>query len=62
MTNILEAIVNIANNPNFNIKNQNLGRNRTNNVGEPESVIINSPANIPHKFHQYSLNNRTIFD
>lgn len=49
MTNILEAIVNIANNLNFNIKNQNLGRNRTNNIGEAlETFVKNALANVLH--------------
>ena len=34
MTNILEAIINIANNPILEIRNHYSGRNRANNVGE----------------------------
>ena len=33
MTNILEAIINIANNPILEIRNHYTGRNRANNVG-----------------------------
>lgn len=40
MTNILEAIVNIANNPIVKIKNHYTGRNRVNNVGEALELFI----------------------
>ena len=46
MTNILEAIVNIANNPVFEIKNLYSGRNRANNVGEAlENFVKDAFAN-----------------
>ena len=49
MTNILEAIVSIANNPVFEIKNLYLGRNRMNNVGEAlESFIKDAFADSLH--------------
>lgn len=40
MTNILEAIVNIANNPVVEIRNHYTGRNRANNVGEALEMYI----------------------
>lgn len=40
MTNILEAIVNIANNPVVAIKNHYSGRNRANNVGEALEMFV----------------------
>lgn len=40
MTNILEAIINIANNPIFEIRNHYLGRNRANNIGEALETFI----------------------
>src|SRR5690606_24400875 len=40
MTNILEAIVNIAQNPVYEIKNHYSGRNRMNNVGEALETFI----------------------
>jgi len=40
MTNILEAIVNIANNPVVEIKNLYNGRNRANNIGEALEIFI----------------------
>lgn len=47
MTNILDAIVNIVNFPNINIQNQNLGRNRVNNVGEALEIFVkNAFANV----------------
>ena len=47
MTNILEAIVNIANNPVVAIRNHYTGRNRTNNVGEAlETFIKDAFANL----------------
>lgn len=40
MTNILEAIINIVQNPVYAIKNHNSGRNRVNNVGEALETFI----------------------
>lgn len=40
MTNILEAIVNIANNPVVAIRNHYTGRNRANNVGEALEMFV----------------------
>lgn len=40
MTNILEAIVNIVNNPIVEIKNHYTGRNRANNVGEALEIFV----------------------
>jgi hypothetical protein len=40
MTNILEAIINITNFPITDIKNQFLGRNRVNNVGEALEIFV----------------------
>jgi hypothetical protein len=40
MTNILEAIVNIANNPVVAIRNHYTGRNRANNVGEALELFV----------------------
>lgn len=49
MTNILEAIVNIANNPILEIRNHYSGRNRANNVGEAlETFVKDAFANIIH--------------
>ena len=49
MTNILEAIVNIANNPILQIKNHYSGRNRANSVGEAlETFVKDAFANIIH--------------
>lgn len=46
MTNILEAIVNIVNNPIFTLRNHYIGRNRANNIGEAlESFIKDAFAN-----------------
>ena len=46
MTNILEAIVNIANNPVLDIKSHYSGRNRANNVGEAlEKFVKDAFAN-----------------
>jgi hypothetical protein len=50
MTNILEAIVNIANNPVLAIRNQYTGRNRANNVGEAlEMFVKDAFANTIHE-------------
>lgn len=47
MTNILEAIINIANNPILEIRNHYLGRNRANNVGEAlETFVKDAFANL----------------
>lgn len=47
MTNILEAIINIANNPILEIKNHYSGRNRANNVGEAlETFVKDAFANL----------------
>lgn len=47
MTNILEAIINIANNPILEIRNHYNGRNRANNVGEAlETFIKDAFANL----------------
>lgn len=47
MTNILEAIINIANNPILNIRNHYSGRNRANNVGEAlETFVKDAFANL----------------
>ena len=47
MTNILEAIINIANNPILEIRNHYTGRNRANNVGEAlETFIKDAFANL----------------
>lgn len=40
MTNILEAIVNIVNNPIFEIRNHYRGRNRANNIGEALEMFV----------------------
>lgn len=40
MTNILEAILNIAKNPIYEIRNHYSGRNRMNNVGEALETFI----------------------
>jgi hypothetical protein len=49
MTNILEAIVNIANNPILKIRNHYSGRNRANNIGEAlETFVKDAFANIIH--------------
>jgi hypothetical protein len=40
MTNIIEAIVNIAQNPVYAIKNHYLGRNRVNNIGEVLEIFV----------------------
>jgi len=49
MTNILEAIVNIANNPILEIRNHYSGRNRANNIGEAlETFVKDAFANIIH--------------
>lgn len=40
MTNILEAIINIANNPVVAIRNHYTGRNRANNVGEALEMFV----------------------
>lgn len=40
MTNILEAIVNIANNPVVAIRNHYTGRNRANNIGEALEMFV----------------------
>jgi hypothetical protein len=40
MTNILEAIVNIVNNPVFAIRDNNKGKNRANNVGEALEMFV----------------------
>lgn len=49
MTNILEAIVNIVNNPILEIRNHYRGRNRANNVGEAlETFVKDAFANIIH--------------
>lgn len=49
MTNILEAIVNIADNPILEIRNHYSGRNRANNVGEAlETFVKDAFANIIH--------------
>ncbi len=46
MTNILEAIVNIVNNPNFDVKTFYIGSNRVNTVGEAlESFVKDAFAN-----------------
>ena len=47
MTNILEAIINIANNPILEIRNHYSGRNRANNVGEAlETFVKDAFANL----------------
>ena len=47
MTNILEATINIANNPILEIRNHYTGRNRANNVGEAlETFIKDAFANL----------------
>lgn len=47
MTNILEAIINITNNPILNIRNHYLGRNRANNVGKAlETFVKDAFANL----------------
>jgi hypothetical protein len=47
MTNILEAIINIANNPILEIRNHYSGRNRANNVGEAlEAFVKDAFANL----------------
>lgn len=47
MTNILEAIINIANNPVLEIRNHYSGRNRANNVGEAlETFVKDAFANL----------------
>ena len=47
MTNILEAIINIVNNPILEIRNHYTGRNRANNVGEAlETFIKDAFANL----------------
>lgn len=49
MTNILEAIVNIVDNPILEIRNHYAGRNRANNVGEAlETFVKDAFANIIH--------------
>jgi hypothetical protein len=49
MTNILEAIVNIANNPILEIRNHYSGRNRANNVGEALEIFVKDAfANLIH--------------
>lgn len=49
MTNILEAIVNISNNPILEIRNHYSGRNRANNIGEAlETFVKDAFANIIH--------------
>lgn len=49
MTNILEAIVNIVENPILEIRNHYAGRNRANNVGEAlETFVKDAFANIIH--------------
>lgn len=46
MTNILEAIINIANSPTFEIRNHYAGRNRANSIGEAlESFVKDAFAN-----------------
>ena len=40
MTNILEAIINITNNPVVAIRNHYTGRNRANNVGEALEMFV----------------------
>lgn len=40
MTNILEAIINIVNNPVVEIRNQYTGRNRANNIGEALEMFV----------------------
>lgn len=47
MTNIIEAIINIVNNPILEIRNHYLGRNRANNVGEAlETFVKDAFANL----------------
>lgn len=47
MTNILEAIINIANNPVLEIRNHYLGRNRANNIGDAlETFVKDAFANL----------------
>lgn len=47
MTNVLEAIINIANNPILEIRNHYSGRNRANNVGEAlETFVKDAFANL----------------
>ena len=49
MTNILEAIVNIVNNPILDIRNHYTGRNRANSVGEALEIFVKDAfANITH--------------
>jgi hypothetical protein len=59
MTNILEAIVNIANNPVFEIKNLYSGRNRANNVGEAlENFVKDAFANSLQIVNEQERNKR----
>lgn len=59
MTNILEAIVNIANNPILDIRNHYSGRNRANNVGEAlETFVKDAFANIIHATDEQERMNR----
>ncbi len=49
MTNILEAIINIVNNPNLEIRNHYTGRNRANSVGEALEIFVKDAfANITY--------------
>lgn len=59
MTNILEAIVNIANNPILEIRKHYLGRNRANSVGEAlETFVKDAFANIMHAPDEQERMNR----
>ena len=49
MTNILETIINIVNNPNLEIRNHYTGRNRANSVGEALEIFVKDAfANITY--------------
>jgi len=59
MTNILEAIINIVNNPILDIRNHYTGRNRANNVGEAlEMFVKDAFANIIHAVDETERNER----
>lgn len=59
MTNILEAIVNIANNPIVAIRNHYTGRNRANNVGEVLEIFVKDAfANTIHEQDEQVKNSR----
>ena len=59
MTNILEAIENIANNPVFEIRNLYSGRNRANNIGEAlENFVKDAFANSLQIVNEQERNKR----